>query len=91
MSTRNISMTEHYDQFVTSVINTGRYQNASEVVRAGLRLLEDLEKEQELKLKNLQNIAKASFESMDKGEFSTRTFDEIADSVHGLSIDEKRG
>ncbi|WDE97966.1 type II toxin-antitoxin system ParD family antitoxin [Lentisphaera profundi] len=91
MSTRNISLTEHYDQFVASSVTTGRYQNASEVVRAGLRLLEDRENEQQLKLKNLQNITQASFKAMDKGEFSSRSFDDIADSIVCLSINEKHG
>ena len=91
MSTRNINLTEHYDQFVATAVTTGRYQNASEVIRAGLRLLEDSENEQREKLKNLQNITQASFTAMDKGEFSTRSFDEIADSVTGLSLHEKHG
>jgi antitoxin ParD1/3/4 len=91
MSTRNISLTEHYDQFVAGAVTTGRYQNASEVVRAGLRLLEDKETEQQQKLKNLQNITLASFDAMNNGEFSSRTFDDIADSIVGLSVNEKHG
>ena len=91
MSTRNISLTEHYDQFVAGAVTTGRYQNASEVVRAGLRLLEDRENEQQEKLRNLQNITNTSFKAMDNGEFSSRSFDDIADSVLGLSINEKHG
>jgi antitoxin ParD1/3/4 len=91
MSTRNISLTEHYDQFVAGAVTTGRYQNASEVVRAGLRLLEDRENEQQEKLRNLQNITNTSFRAMDNGEFSSRSFDDIADSVLGLSINEKHG
>ena len=91
MSTRNISLTEHYDQFVAGAVTTGRYQNASEVVRAGLRLLEERDNEQEQKLKNLQNITQASFNAMNNGEFSSRSFDDIADSVLGLSLKEKHG
>jgi len=40
MPTRNINLTEHFDQFVSRQIEDGRYHNASEVLRAGLRLLE---------------------------------------------------
>ena len=90
MSTRNISLTEHYDRFVAEAVNSGRYQNASEVVRTALRLLEDHENEQREKLKNLQSITASSFEAMDRGEFSTRTYDEIADGVLGLSIAEEQ-
>jgi antitoxin ParD1/3/4 len=43
--TRNtsISIGEYFDNFVQSSISAGRYKNASEVVRAGLRLLEEEE------------------------------------------------
>ena len=39
----SISLGEHFEQFVQQQIARGRYQNVSEVVRAGLRLLEDYE------------------------------------------------
>ena len=39
----SISLGEHFKQFVQQKIAQGRYQNSSEVVRAGLRLLEDYE------------------------------------------------
>ena len=43
---RNTSVTlgEHFEEFVNSSISTGRYQTVSEVVRAGLRKLEDDER-----------------------------------------------
>ena len=39
----SISLGEHFERFVQRKIAQGRYQNSSEVVRAGLRLLEDYE------------------------------------------------
>ena len=39
MATRNINLTDALDRFVAEQIEGGSYQNASEVVRAGLRLL----------------------------------------------------
>ena len=39
----SINLGEHFEQFVQQQIARGRYQNVSEVVRAGLRLLEDYE------------------------------------------------
>lgn len=39
----SISLGEHFEEFVRERIAQGRYQNASEVVRAGLRLLEEHE------------------------------------------------
>jgi antitoxin ParD1/3/4 len=40
MPTRNISLTTELDSFITTRVRTGRYENASEVVRAALRSLE---------------------------------------------------
>jgi len=39
----SISIGNYFDTFIQSSITTGRYKNASEVVRAGLRLLEEEE------------------------------------------------
>jgi antitoxin ParD1/3/4 len=39
----SISIGDHFDNFIQNRISTGRFKNASEVVRAGLRLLEEEE------------------------------------------------
>ena len=39
----SITLGNHFDDFVQSRISEGRYKNASEVIRAGLRLLEEEE------------------------------------------------
>ncbi len=39
----SISIGDYFDDFIKSSISTGRYNNVSEVVRAGLRLLEEEE------------------------------------------------
>ena len=50
MPTRNVNLTEELDRFVLKKVKTGRYENASEVVRAALRTLEREEQEYEAKL-----------------------------------------
>ena len=42
MPTRNVVLTDHQAQFVEQLVTSGRYQNASEVLREGLRLVERL-------------------------------------------------
>ena len=43
MKNTSISLGNYFDQFVSNQVNAGRYKNVSEVLRAGLRLLEDEE------------------------------------------------
>ena len=43
MVTRNVVLTDAQSELLERLVESGRYQNASEVLRAGLRLLEDEE------------------------------------------------
>ncbi|HEX5471699.1 MAG TPA: type II toxin-antitoxin system ParD family antitoxin [Lacipirellulaceae bacterium] len=67
MPTRNINLTEHFDQFVAKEIDAGRYRNASEVLRAGLRLLEQQKREEREKLRLLRSLAAEAFDQLDQG------------------------
>jgi len=68
MLTRNIHLTEHFDRFIADAIESGVYQNASEVVRDALRTLKQKQQEDAAKLKHLRALAKKSFDSFDRGE-----------------------
>ena len=68
MPTRNINLTERLDRFVETRVTTGRYGNASEVVREGLRLLEQREQEHHAKLEWLRKAAQEGFDQLDRGE-----------------------
>jgi antitoxin ParD1/3/4 len=50
MKKTSISLGSHFDEFIKNQVSEGRYKNVSEVIRAGLRILEDEEnKSQALK------------------------------------------
>jgi antitoxin ParD1/3/4 len=68
MPTRNVNLTDHYDEFVQNQVVVGRYKNASEVMRAGLRLLEQQANEDEAKLTLLRGLAAEGFVSLDNGQ-----------------------
>jgi len=54
LPTRNVNLTDELDRFVLTKVESGRYENASEVVRAALRTLEREEEQYELKLAGLR-------------------------------------
>jgi antitoxin ParD1/3/4 len=55
----SISLGDHFENFVDSKVSTGRFKNASEVIRAGLRLLE----EEETKVVALKKAIKDGIDS----------------------------
>jgi antitoxin ParD1/3/4 len=63
MPTRNINLTPEMDQYVAARIESGQYANASEVLRAGLRVLERNEREDRVKLEALRAAVLAGEES----------------------------
>jgi antitoxin ParD1/3/4 len=63
MPTRNVNLTPQMDKFVDSKIRSGRFANASEVVRAGLRALEQSEREDKARLEAIRAAVAAGEES----------------------------
>ena len=55
MPTRSVNLTPELDRYVATKIKSGRYEDASEVVRAGLRTLEREEREYAAKLAALRS------------------------------------
>ena len=68
MPSRNISLTDHFDGFVERSIRAGRFANASEVVRAGLHLLEHREREEEERRAALKAAAAEGFGALDRSD-----------------------
>lgn len=59
MKTTSVALGPHFEEFIQDCISCGRYNNASEVVRTGLRLLED----QEQKMAALRSAIEEGLES----------------------------
>jgi len=55
----SISLGNHFENFIESTVSKGRFSNASEVVRAGLRLLE----EEENRIAALRNAIQEGIDS----------------------------
>lgn len=67
MPIQSIELTDHQLRFVEEQVGTGRYENASEVLRAGLRLLEQQSQSEAEKLELLRKLAAEGFQSLDQG------------------------
>ena len=83
-ATLNISLTPELEQFVTSRVASGRYTSASEVVRQGLRLLQEQEVVREATLERLRNQISLGLDQARRGELPTgeEAFDELERSDH---------
>jgi antitoxin ParD1/3/4 len=74
----NVSVGKHWEQFIDNLVKSGRYGSASEVIRDGLRRVE----QQEARLKSLRETIEASI-----AEGGSFTWDEVMDNVES-ALDE---
>ena len=65
----SVSLGNHFEDFVDHTISNGRFKNASEVVRAGLRLLE----EEEDRISLLKKAIKEGIDSGRENNFDPKT------------------
>ncbi len=64
----NVSLTPELDHFVSTKVNSGRYNSASEVVREALRLLEEYDHARGAQIASFNREVSHRLESLDRGE-----------------------
>ena len=69
MPTRNVVLTDQQTELIAQLVSSGRYQNASEVLREGIRLIERQELENEVHLQALREAAKTGIADIESGCF----------------------
>lgn len=65
----NINLGSQWETFITRNIKSGRYVSASEVVREGLRLLQEREQLRQVRLKELRKEITKGTDALDRGEY----------------------
>ena len=84
MPTRNVVLTDYQADLVEKLVASGRYQNASEVLRDGLRLVENREADEKARLKALREAARTGMADIEAGRF--RSFESAASLVRHLTL-----
>ena len=76
MRSRNITLTEHFEQFLEDQLRSGRFKDANEVLGAGLRLLEHQMQTDVQQLSRLKSLTEAGFRSLESHDSISITSDE---------------
>jgi antitoxin ParD1/3/4 len=69
MPTRNVVLTDHQAELIERLVTSGRYQNASEVLREGLRLIEGRDAEERARLEALRGAARVGIADVEAGRY----------------------
>lgn len=80
----HISLTDRLDEYVKSKVQSGLYNNASEVIREALRLKISAEETDELKLQRLRDAIEPAWQQAERGEFADYSLEK---SIAKLSQD----
>ena len=86
MPTRNVVLTEYHEQLIEELVTKGRYQNASEVLREGLRLVERQDQLFEEKLLKLREAVAVGLADLDRGDYvEFSDVDDFSNFFHELT------
>ncbi|KKO70826.1 type II toxin-antitoxin system ParD family antitoxin [Kerstersia gyiorum] len=84
MPTRNVVLAEHQQDFIESMVETGRYQNASEVLREGLRLIEQRERMEAAQILALREAANRGWVDIEVGRYADISDDQLENTIGQL-------
>ncbi len=86
MPTRNVVLTEHHESIIAELVGSGRYQNASEVLRDGLRLIEERNAREVARLEALQAAALVGFTDLDNGRYRDVSAEDLGVVIEDLGL-----
>ncbi len=82
MPTRNVVITDRQAAFIEELVSSGEYQNASEVLREGLRLVEERRAEHAAKLEALRAAVQVGIDDMEAERYTSYAYaKEMADDL----------
>lgn len=87
MATRNVVLTLHPEQVIHDLVQSGRYHNASEVMRGGLRLLQQRVAEDTAKKKAPRQATLIGIMELEHGRFSQLNEGNLEHYLEGLSLE----
>ncbi|GAA5110403.1 type II toxin-antitoxin system ParD family antitoxin [Alloalcanivorax gelatiniphagus] len=82
--TRNVVLSDHQHELVEKLVRSGRYQNASEVLREGLRMVELREQQEAARLQVLKDAAARGWSDIDAGRYQEVADDRLDDYLDQL-------
>lgn len=89
---KSVSLTPQHARFVDDCVSSGRYQSASEVVRASLRLLQDQEEQRATAMAHARQMIAEGAAEIDQGELidADAVFQRLEEEHRRLSEGESR-
>jgi antitoxin ParD1/3/4 len=86
LPTRNVVLTDRHEKLIADLVSSGRYQNASEILRDGLRLIEERDRREAAKLQALREAAQLGIDAIERGEYKEfDSFEELDDYIVAIT------
>lgn len=86
MPTRNVVLSDHQQKLVETLVQSGRYQNASEVLRESLLLIEERDRTERAKLQALKQAARQGWTDISAARYADVNDDPLEGFVGQLGF-----